>query len=75
MWFVTVEDFAGYSGASIILSKCRRNSRLSNQVCAIRVADIDSTMERRYNKCRAGNGAIQPAWSRDRRGCDRNFQV
>ena len=70
-----VEDFGGSSGASIVSLRCRGNSRSGNQVCAIKVADIDSIMERRYNECRAGSGSIQPAWSRDRRVCDRNFQV
>ena len=69
-----VEDFGGSSGASIVLSRCRGNSRSSNQVCAIKVADIDSTMERRYNECRAGSGSVQPTWSRGRREC-MNFQV
>ena len=72
-----VDKFANSSGASIILSRCRSLSRSNNRVCVIKVADLDRTMERRYNECLAGRGVIHPAWSMtDERPCGgSNFQV
>ena len=71
-----VDEFASSSGASIILSRCRPRSRSNNRVCVIKVADIDRTMERRYNECLAGRGDINPAWGRTIRPCGgSNFQV
>ena len=74
-----VEDFAGLSEPSIVVSRCHPQGVFSNnnRVCVIKVTDVDRIMERRYNECLAGRGVIAPAWSQDSLSCSEsgNFQV
>ena len=69
-----VENFAGTSGASIVISKCRPQDILDNAVCVIKIADIDATMDRRYNECTAAWGQVQFPWRRVGHTCS-DFQV
>jgi hypothetical protein len=61
-----VEDFAGITGTSILVSRCRQDSRVSNVICLLPVADIDRVMDDRYSSCSMGmmNNA-NLGWNRD----------
>ena len=70
-----VEDFADSAGVTLLVTRCREESINRNLVCAISLADIDRTMERRFNECMAGRGDIDPAWDITIVECQGNFQV
>ena len=73
-----VEDFADSAGVTLLVTRCREESINRNLVCAINLADIDRTMERRFNECMAGNGDIDLAWGIEGvicQGNEGNFQV
>ena len=46
-----VEDFAGVTGTSIVISRCRPGSMFSNVVCLVSLAEVDRDMDLRYNRC------------------------
>ncbi len=46
-----VEDFAGTSGTSILVSRCRPGAPSSNVVCLVTVAEVDMIMSERFTKC------------------------
>jgi hypothetical protein len=60
-----VEDFAGTTGASILVSRCRQDSRVSNMICLLPVADIDRVMDDRYSSCSMGMGIAGLGWNRN----------
>ena len=73
-----VVDFADSAGVTLLVTRCREDSINRNLVCAINLADIDRTMERRFNECMAGNGDIELTWGIEGmrcRGNEGNFQV
>ena len=73
-----MEDFADSAGITLLVTRCREYSSNRNLVCAISLADIDRTIERRFNECMAGRGDIDPAWDIAQvscRGNEGNFQV
>ena len=46
-----VEDFAGTSGTSILISRCRDDSPSSNVVCMISLSEVDRIMDMRVGVC------------------------
>jgi hypothetical protein len=58
-----VEDFAGTTGTSILMSRCRQDSRASNVICLLPVADIDTVMDERYSSCSMGIGSVVLGWN------------
>jgi hypothetical protein len=58
-----VEDFAGTTGTSILVSRCRQDSRVSNVICLLPVADIDRVMDDRYSSCSMGMGRADLGWN------------
>jgi hypothetical protein len=60
-----VEDFAGITGTSILVSRCRQDSRVSNVICLLPVADIDRVMDDRYSSCSMGTGSVALEWNLD----------
>jgi hypothetical protein len=58
-----VEDFAGTTGTSILMSRCRQDSRVSNVICLLPVADIDRVMDDRYSSCSMGVGRADLGWN------------
>ena len=64
-----MENFAGSSGINVVFTRCCSSVAANDVMCAIKLADIDRTMERRSNECLAGNGSIQPAWSSNEVAC------
>ena len=67
-----VEDFAGVSGTSVLVSRCRVNSLDNNLVCLVHLSDIDNRMDSRYDQCSAGNGESQLAWRSNTEGIQCN---
>ena len=57
-----VEDFAGVSGTSLLISRCRLKSSFNNLVCLIPLSEVDRNMDNRYDECSAGRGELQRAW-------------
>jgi hypothetical protein len=49
-----IEDFAGTTGTSILMSRCQQDSRFSNVICFLPMADIDMVMNERYSNCSMG---------------------
>ncbi len=70
-----MENFAGSPGTSIIVSRCRGFSTLSNLVCAMNLTDVDRNMDLRYSECVAGRGDIDVTWIDRPTACPGNFQV
>jgi len=60
--FSVVEDFAGTSGRSIVISRCREESSTRNTVCLVSLAAVDRSMDARYNRCRSNTGESTVAW-------------
>ncbi len=46
-----VEDFAGTSGTSILISRCRQRSTFSNVVCMVHLSDVERIMNMRATEC------------------------
>ena len=60
-----VEDFAGTSGTSILISRCREDSSSSNVVCMISLSEVDRIMDMRVGVCRNntnGNERTEIPW-------------
>ena len=71
-----VEDFAGVSGTGILISRCRLRSLNNNLVCLVRLSEVDSSMDSKYDECNAGTGELELAWRSEAEGvaCS-NIQV
>ena len=75
-----LDSFAGSSDTTVVLARCNSASMSArNRVCSIRLADIDSEMDRKYTQCSTGRtGEIVVAWDSDsgaERQCSTDFQV
>ena len=58
-----VEDFAGTTGAGIVISRCRQGFQDSNVVCYVPVAEVDRIMDTRYDSCSMGIGQVNLDWT------------
>ena len=58
-----VEDFAGTSGPSLVMARCRQDqSTSSNLICVVPISEVDSLMDARYGDCSSGTGTLNVAW-------------
>ena len=58
-----VEDFAGTSGPSLVMARCRQDqSTISNLICVVPISEVDSRMDARYGDCSSGTGTLNVAW-------------
>ena len=58
-----VEDFAGTSGPSLVMARCRQDqSTSSNLICVVPISEVDSRMDARYGDCSSGTGSLNVAW-------------
>ena len=58
-----VEDFAGTSGPSLVMARCRQDqSTTSNLICVVPISEVDSRMDGRYDDCSSGTGSLNVAW-------------
>ena len=58
-----VEDFAGTSGPSLVMARCRQDqSTSSNLICLVPISEVDSRMDARYGDCSSGTGTLNVAW-------------
>ena len=58
-----VEDFAGTSGPSLVMARCRQDqSTSSNLICVVPISEVDSLMDERYDDCSSGTGTLNVAW-------------
>ena len=57
-----VENYAGDSGTSILISRCRPGFSSRNLVCLVRLSDVDSLMDRRARECDDGNERTEISW-------------
>ena len=58
-----VEDFAGTSGPSLVMARCRQDqSKSSNLICVVPISEVDSRMDARYGDCSSGTGTLNVAW-------------
>ena len=58
-----VEDFAGTSGPSLVMARCRQDqSTSSNLICVVPISEVDSLMDERYDDCSYGTGTLNVAW-------------
>ncbi len=70
-----MENFAGSTGTSIIVSRCRGESTSRNLVCAMNLTDVDRNMDFRYSECISSRGDIDITWIGTSTSCPGNFQV
>ena len=75
-----LDSFAGSSDTTVVLARCNAASMSArNRICSIRLADIDSEMDRKFTQCtRDRTGEIRVAWDSDsgaERQCATDFQV
>jgi hypothetical protein len=73
------ENFAGTTGAAVILSRSQRQSSNRNFVCLFNLRDIDNIVERKFNTCTTATGSTTPeqielAWRMNVISCN-NFLV
>ena len=54
------ENFAGVTGATVILSRSQQRSSQRNFVCLLNLSDIDNIMERKFNTCTAATDTFTP---------------
>ena len=64
-----VEDFAGTSGPSLVMARCRRESTRSNLICVVPISEVDSRMDEKYDECSIGTGSLNVAWIEDALQC------
>ena len=69
------ENFAGTTGATVILSRSQRQSSNRNFVCLFNISDIDNIMERKFDTCTAATGSlttqqIELAWRMGEISCN-----
>ena len=61
-----VEDFAGISGPSLVMARCRQDqSTRSNLICVVPISEVDSLMDEKCSprsRHRSGTGNINVAW-------------
>ena len=58
-----IEDFAGTSGPSLVMARCRQDqSTSSNLICVVPISEVDSLMDARYSDCSSGTGSLSVAW-------------
>ena len=57
-----VENFAGTSGPSLVMARCRRESTSSNFICVVPISEVDSRMDEKYDECSSGTGTLYVAW-------------
>ena len=57
-----VENFAGTSGPSLVMARCRRESTRSNFICVVPISEVDSRMDEKYDECSSGTGNLYVAW-------------
>ena len=58
-----VEDFAGTSGPSLVMARCRQDqSTRNNLICVVPISEVDSLMDARYGDCSSGTGTLNVAW-------------
>ena len=61
-----VEDFAGNSGPSLVMARCRQDQSMrSNLICVVPISEVDSRMDEKYGDCSSGNGTLNVAWIED----------
>ena len=56
-----VDNFAGATGATVILSRSRQRSTRQNFVCLFDLAMIDSVMDRKFNTCNVATASTSEA--------------
>ena len=55
-----VEDFAGTSGPSLVMARCRQDqSTSSNLICVVPVSEVDSRMDERYDRCSSDTSHVR----------------
>ena len=65
-----IEDFAGTSGPSLVMARCRQDqSKSSNLICVVPISEVDSRMDERYDDCSSGTGSLNVAWLDDALSC------
>ena len=65
-----VEDFAGTSGPSLVMARCRQDQSVkSNRICVVPISEVDSLMDERYDDCSSRSGTLNVAWIQDSLGC------
>ena len=69
------ENFAGVTGATVILTRSQQQSSLRNFVCLFNLGDIDNIMERKFNTCTTATGVntqerIDLAWRDNVNSCN-----
>ena len=68
-----VEDFAGTSGPSLVMARCRQDqSMMSNLICVVPISEVDSLMDERYDDCSSDTGTLNVAWKDNSLHCS-NF--
>ena len=63
-----IDNFGAVPGPSLIVSRCRQDRDVDNQVCLFNLTAIDANMDLRYDECSMGIGETHPAWQDDS-GC------